>query len=174
MSKRTPLKSGEFGYAYVFLSDPGIVLKIRGSVDRYNWTGQRLELIMKSKGISIAKYSGTRNMVYFPGVDRNRPLYGFDCSFDNSSSQYCTIVLNGVETLNRPNIPSDFDHNVSTLSMLRYMRVPPPVSVRVGWTASDWHTKQPRYTCEMKCVEGDRRTRSTKQSEVDKILESLL
>lgn len=174
MSKRAPLKTGESGYAYVFLSDPGVVLKIRCSVERHDWAGNRLELRLKSCRISVSKYSGARNMVHFPKANKTRPLYGFDCFFDNSNSQYCNITVDGVESLNTPSIPDDFDANVSTLSMLRYLRVPPPVSVRVGWTANDWHTKESKYTCEMKCTEGDRRTRNQKQSDMDKMLESIL
>lgn len=113
-------------------------------------------------------------MVYFPGVKKTRPLNRFNCMFDNSQSQHCSIHVNGVDSLNTPNIPTDFDTNVSTLSMLRYMRVPPPVGINVFWTSSDWDTKAPRYSCTLNCLEGDRRTIRAKQSKVDKILESLL
>ena len=93
MSKRTPLKKGETGYAYVFLSDPGIVLKIRAEVTDYNWQGQRLDLRMRSKSIAIAKYNGTRNMVHFPGVNKTRLLYQLSCCFDNRSSQYISLHI---------------------------------------------------------------------------------
>lgn len=174
MSKRTPLKKGETGYAYVFLSDPGIVLKIRASVTDYSWQGRRLELRMKSKSIAVARYSGARNMVYFPGVNKTRPLYQFSCYFDNSSSQHLSVYVDGVESLHNPNISMDFDSNVSTLSLLRHMRMPLPVSINVGWTAADYQTKQSKYSCRLDCVEGGRQTNYRKQTEVDKILESLL
>lgn len=174
MSKRTPLKKGETGYAYVFLSDPGIVLKIRASVTDYSWQGHRLELRMKSKSIAVAGYSGTRNMVHFPGVNKTRPLYQFSCYFDNSSSQHLSLYVDGVESLHNPNTSMDFDRNVSTLSMLRHLRMPPPVSISVNWTATDYQTQQPKYSCKLECIEGGRQTNYRKQTEVDKILESLL
>jgi hypothetical protein len=174
MSKRTPLKKGETGYAYVFLSDPGVVLKIRGSVEHYSWNGKRLHLDMKSKSISIAEYTGNRDIVYFPGVDRCRPLESFDCYFSNSGSERITMEFNGVDTANRPQVPDNFDPNASTLNLLRHLRVPPPVSIRLNWVASDYRSKQSKYSCKLECVEGDRKTSSRRQSEVDRVLDSLL
>lgn len=174
MSKRTPLKAGETGYAYVFLSDPGVVLKLLGVVRRYSWSGNKLHIEIQTKSIAIASYSGSRNMVYFPGVDRCRSLDAFDGSFGNNKSEYWSIDCDGVSVLRNPQIPDAFDSNVSTLSVLRHMRMPPPVSINVKWTANHWATNASSYSCQLKCIEGDRRTNHRKQSEIDEVLESLL
>lgn len=174
MGKRAPIKTNESGYAYVFLSDPGIVLKIYCTVDDHVWRGNSLNLRMKSKSVAVASYSGKRNMAYFPGANKTRSLLNFGCDFENGGFMYIDIDVEGVTSLHNPEIPKDFDNNVSTLSMLRYMRIPPPVSISVSWTHSDYTTKQSKYSCYLKCVEGDRRTSYRKQTEFDKIMESLL
>lgn len=174
MSKRTPLKAGESGYVYVFLSDPGIVLKIRCRVDEYNWGGRVLNFNMESHNISIAKYSGARDMVYFPKANKTRPLLRFSYCFKNENLQSFAIAVDGIESLNTPCTDYSFDSNTSTLSMLSYLRVPPPVSVSVRWDAHSNFINGSRYICGIQCEEGTRRTQIKKQNAVDKMLESIL
>lgn len=174
MSKRTPMKKGETGYAYVFLSEPGIVLKIRALVTDYKWSGKSLKLNLKSSQMYIAKYTGSRNMVYFPSVDKTRALNNFSGYFYNNFHNHLYIDVNGVDALHNPKLPEDFDSNTSTLSLLRHMRVPPPVSVHIEWTVSQWSTKTPEYACNLTCIEGARQTVYRKQTEMDRLIEELV